>query len=109
MLGVEPVRQIFANAALRAAVQVPSACVPTPRDEYLLRSRSFNQSNRAGAAHNHPTAALTALAGARCTVQSGRIARSAPARIRRYSTDKLYGIRCPRPPALAPPVLVLAY
>ena len=42
------------------------------------------------------------FAGAWCTVQSGRIARSAP-EFAGTQLDKLYGIRCPRPPTLALP------
>jgi hypothetical protein len=41
-------------------------------------------------------------------MQSGRIARSAP-EFAGARLDKLYRIRCPRPPALAPPAFVLAY
>ena len=40
-------------------------------------------------------------------VQSGRIARSAP-EFAGARLDKLYRIRCPHPPALALPALVLA-
>ena len=42
------------------------------------------------------------FAGAWCTMQSGRIARSAP-EFAGTQLDKLYGIRCPRPPTLALP------
>ena len=122
----------FANAALRAAVQVPSACVRTPRDDDDLRRDHLAPTItfKSGVPHRttlqqhsqlhggfssvvclRATFCLTycaglLFAGARCTVQSGRIARSAP-ECTGTRLDELYGIRCPRPPALALPALVL--
>ena len=105
---------------------MPSACVRTPRDagdlrrDHLASTITF----KSGMPHRttlqqhsqldggiivrlRATCCLTCcagllFAGAWCTVQSGRIARSAP-EFAGTQLDKLYGIRCPRPPALALP------
>ena len=105
---------------------MPSACVRTPRDDDDLRRDHLASTItfKSGMPHRttlqqhsqldggiivrlRATCCLTCcagllFAGAWCTVQSGRIARSAP-EFAGTQLDKLYGIRCPRPPTLALP------
>ena len=124
----------FANAALRAAVQVLSACVRTPRDDDDLRRDHLAPAIMFTTGVPHRTTLqqhsqldgglsfvcvlrfaslccaclLFAIFAELGAMQSGRIARSAP-EFAGARLDKLYRIRCPRPPALAPPAFVLAY